>query len=120
MTKKINLREKLDSFSDHWNPRIIAELNGQYVKLAKIKGEFVWHSHQNEDEMFMALKGEFTMEFRNHSVQIQEGECIVVTKGVEHRPVAEVECEIMLFEPIGTLNTGETKSDLTRNHLDQI
>ena len=118
--EKINLKSKLNSFSDHWNPRIIAELNGQYVKLAKIKGEFVWHSHEKEDEMFLALKGEFVMEFRDKSEVILEGECIVIPKGVEHRPVADEECEIMLFEPIGTLNTGDVSSSLTRVELDKI
>lgn len=117
---KINLKAKLNSFSDHWNPRIVAELNGQYVKLAKIKGEFVWHSHGNEDEMFMALKGEFVMEFRDRSVTISEGECIVVPKGVEHRPVAEQECEIMLFEPKSTVNTGAVESEFTKTDLEKI
>lgn len=118
--KVINLKNKLASFSDYWNPRIIAELNGQYVKLAKIKGEFVWHSHEHEDEMFMALKGSFTMEFRDHSVLVSENECIVVPNGIEHRPVAIDECEIMLFEPKSTLNTGDATSELTKTDLDRI
>lgn len=117
---KINLKSKLNSFSDHWNPRIVAELNGQYVKVAKIKGEFVWHSHSNEDEMFMALQGEFVMEFRDRTITLSEGECIVVPKGVEHRPVAEEECEIMLFEPKSTVNTGTVDSEFTKTDLEKI
>ena len=117
---KINLKEKLSQFSDHWNPRLLAEMNGQHVKLAKFQGEFVWHSHEDEDELFMVLKGSFTMEFRDKSVQLSEGEIIVIPKGVEHRPVAIEEVEVLLFEPATTVNTGETNSNLTQTKLDKI
>ena len=116
----INIKEKLSKFSDHWHPRIIGELNGQYVKLAKIKGEFVWHSHAEEDELFYVLKGELRMEFRDKTVVLQPGEMIVVPRGVEHRPCADEEVEIMLFEPKSTLNTGEEKNERTREELERI
>lgn len=119
--EKINLFEKLASFSDHWNPRIVAELNGQQLKLVKFQGEFVWHKHDFEDEMFLVLKGSFVMELRDKSVLLTEGECIVIPRGVEHRPVAKNEVEVLLFEPAGTLNTGDSAvSELTRNKLDRI
>ncbi|GAB5495829.1 MAG: cupin domain-containing protein [Phycisphaerales bacterium] len=105
--KKISIADKLATFSEHWSPKIIAELNGQEVKLAKIKGEFDWHSHADEDEMFLVVSGSFVMEFRDRSVELTEGELIVVPRGVEHRPVAEEECSIMLFEPAGVVNTGD-------------
>jgi mannose-6-phosphate isomerase-like protein (cupin superfamily) len=117
---KINLNEKLSQFSDHWNPRLLAEMNGQHVKVAKFQGEFVWHSHQDEDELFMVLKGSFTMEFRDKSVDLSEGEIIVVPKGIEHRPVAKEEVEVLLFEPATTVNTGETDSNLKQKRLDKI
>ena len=115
--KVINLENKLSLFSDHWNPRILAELNGQQVKLAKLKGPFVWHFHENEDELFFVLKGTLTMEFRDHSVEIRENEMIVVPKGVEHRPVANEEVSVLLFEPSTTLNTGNNSNELTRTDL---
>ena len=119
--EKINLSEKLASFSDHWNPRIVAELNGQQLKLVKFQGEFVWHKHDFEDEMFLVLKGSFVMELRDKSVLLTEGECIVIPSGVEHRPVAKNEVEVLLFEPAGTLNTGDSAvSELTRDKLDRI
>jgi mannose-6-phosphate isomerase-like protein (cupin superfamily) len=120
MTHAINIDEKLNQFTDHWNPRIIAELNGQMVKLAKLKGEFIWHSHKNEDELFYVLKGDLSIEFRDRVEHIQEGEMIVIPKGVEHRPVAIEEVHIMLFEPSATINTGQVSSDLTRPQLDKI
>lgn len=118
--KKVNLKEKLAKFSDYWNPRIVGELNGQQVKLAKFKGAFVWHKHENEDELFYAVKGNFRMEFRDKQIQVEENEFIIVPKGVEHRPVAEEEVSIMLFEPASTVNTGNIKNDLTRKKLDRI
>jgi mannose-6-phosphate isomerase-like protein (cupin superfamily) len=119
--EKINLSEKLASFSDHWNPRIVAELNGQQLKLVKFQGEFVWHKHDFEDEMFLVLKGSFVMELRDKSVLLTEGECIVIPRGVEHRPIAKNEVEVLLFEPAGTLNTGDSAvSELTRDKLDRI
>ena len=105
--KRIDLKEKLSRFSDHWSPRIIASLNGQEVKLAKFEGAFDWHSHADADEMFLVLEGSFTMEFRDRSVELEKGQMIVVPKGVEHRPVAEAECAVMLVEPTGLINTGD-------------
>ena len=119
-TDKINIAEKLFLFHDHWNPRIVGELNGQHVKLAKFQGEFTWHKHDNEDELFYVLKGEFTMEFRDRSVLVKENELLIVPKGVEHRPVAENEVSVMLFEPAGTLNTGDTRNERTRDKLEEI
>src|SRR5881392_3469178 len=110
---KININDKLSLFSDYWNPRIVAELNGQHVKLVKLKGEFVWHKHDDEDEMFYVLKGILKMEFRDKTIEIGEQEFLVVPKGVEHRPVAEEEVSVMLFEPASTLNTGNVTNELT-------
>jgi mannose-6-phosphate isomerase-like protein (cupin superfamily) len=118
--RKVNLREKLALFSDHWNPRIVAELNGQHVKLVKFKGEFVWHDHAEEDEMFLVLRGQFRMEFRDHSVELSEGEFLVVPRGVEHRPVAEEEVEVMLFEPAQIRHTGDLESELTVHQYQHI
>lgn len=117
---KINIAEKLSLFSDHWNPRVVASLNGQHVRLAKLQGEFVWHSHQQEDELFYVLSGELRMEFRDRVVTLQPGEMIVVPRGVEHRPVAIQEVAIMLFEPAETVNTGNTQGELTRTSLQEI
>ena len=105
--QNIDLNEKLSCFNDHWSPRIIASLNGQEVKLAKFKGAFDWHSHTDADEMFLVLEGSFTMGFRERSVELKKGQMIVVPKGVEHRPVAEEECSVMLVEPAGLVNTGD-------------
>lgn len=109
----INLQAKFQAFADHWNPRIVAELNGQHVKLVKFQGPFVWHQHENEDEMFFVLKGSFRMEFRDRSVDVSANEMIVVPRGVEHRPVADEEVEVILFEPAGTLNTGDATDSRT-------
>jgi mannose-6-phosphate isomerase-like protein (cupin superfamily) len=117
---KINLQEKLASFSDHWSPRIIAELNGQHVKLAKFQGPFVWHQHENEDELFLVVKGRFRMELRDGDVWLEEGEIFVVPRGVEHRPVAEEEVQVLLFEPASTLNTGNVESERTRHQLEWV
>ena len=106
MADKINLAEKLAKIDDHWNPRIVAALNGQHVKLVKFKGAFDWHHHDHEDELFFVVKGRFRMEFRDRFVEIGAGEMIVVPRHVEHRPVADEEVEVMLFEPTSTLNTG--------------
>ncbi len=118
--EKINIKEKLSQFHDHWNPRIIGELNGQHVKLAKLKGEFVWHYHENEDELFFVLKGTLKMEFRDRTEFIGTGEMIIVPQGVEHCPVAEDEVEVMLFEPASTLNTGNLQNERTRPTLDRL
>ena len=112
----INLVACLRQFSEHWSPRIIASLNDQEVKLAKFQGAFDWHAHENEDELFLVVHGEFTMEFRDRSVILREGEMIVVPRGVEHRPVAEQECHVLLFEPAGIINTGNARnSDKTNS-----
>ncbi len=118
--EKVNLQQKLSLFSDHWNPRIAGELNGQHVKLVKFKGEFVWHKHDHEDELFFVVKGSFNMEYRDRTVCVNENEFLIVPKGVEHRPVAEHEVSVMLFEPATTLNTGDAISDLTRNNLQTL
>ena len=119
-TDKVNIAQKLSLFNDYWNPRIVGELNGQHVKLVKFQGEFVWHKHDNEDELFYVLKGEFKMEFRDKTVEVKENEFIIVPKGIEHRPVAKNEVAVMLFEPNTTLNTGDKKGDLTRETLVEI
>ncbi len=119
-SEKVNLVEKLSLFSDYWNPRLVAELNGQHVKLVKLKGEFVWHHHDDEDELFYVLKGQLKMEYRDRTEILNEGELIVVPKGVEHRPVADEEVHIMLFEPASTINTGTTESGLTRDKIESI
>jgi GrpB-like predicted nucleotidyltransferase (UPF0157 family)/mannose-6-phosphate isomerase-like protein (cupin superfamily) len=106
---KVNLREKLAHFRDHWSPRIVGELNGQHIKLVKFQGEFVWHQHHHEDELFLVLKGRFRMEFRDRAIELEEGEFLIVPRGVEHRPVADEEVHVLLFEPSGTLNTGDVE-----------
>lgn len=117
---KVNLEEKFSLFSDHWNPRIVGALNGQHVKLVKFKGEFVWHKHDNEDELFFVVSGSFNMEYRDKTIVVQENEFLIVPKGVEHRPVAIEEVSVMLFEPATTLNTGDAESTLRRPTLDSI
>jgi mannose-6-phosphate isomerase-like protein (cupin superfamily) len=118
--KPINLAEKFASFEDLANPRIVAELNGQYVKVAKLNGPFVWHHHENEDELFLVVKGRLRMEFRDRAVTVGPGEMIVVPRMVEHRPVALEETHIVLFEPASTLNTGNVENELTRPSLQRI
>jgi mannose-6-phosphate isomerase-like protein (cupin superfamily) len=117
---KVNLRDKLALFADHWSPKIVGELNGQMVKLVKFTGEFVWHHHDHEDEMFLVVAGRFRMDFRDRSVWIEEGEFIVVPRGVEHRPVAEQEAHVLLFEPATTLNTGNVQDERTLKELQSI
>jgi mannose-6-phosphate isomerase-like protein (cupin superfamily) len=117
---KANLAEKFARISGHWQPHIAAELNGQHVKLAKFAGEFVFHHHKDEDEMFLVIKGRFRMDFPDHHEWIEEGEFIVVPRGVEHRPVAEQECWIMLFEPASTLNTGNVVNERTVRELERV
>jgi mannose-6-phosphate isomerase-like protein (cupin superfamily) len=102
----INLAQKFAGFSDHWSPKIVAALNGQHVKLVKFRGEFVWHQHEHEDELFFVVRGSFRMEFRERVVTLREGEMIVVPRGTEHRPVADDEVCVLLFEPAATVNTG--------------
>jgi mannose-6-phosphate isomerase-like protein (cupin superfamily) len=117
---KVNIAEKLSLFDEHWSPKIVGELNGQHVKLVKLSGEFVWHHHDDEDEMFLVVDGRFRMEFRDREVWIERGEFIVVPCGVEHRPVAEEEASVMLFEPASTLNTGNVTGEMTVAELDKI
>lgn len=118
--KKVNVSQKLLLFNEYWSPKIQGELNGQYVKLVKFKGEFVWHRHKNEDELFLVIKGKFRMEFRDKTIELAENEFIIVPKGVEHKPVAEEEVSVMLFEPKTTLNTGNIKNELTKPSLQII
>ena len=125
---KINLLQKLSLINDHWNPRIVGELNGQHLKLVKFKGPFTWHHHEAEDEMFLVVKGRFRMELREgdaaaqvqRDVWLEEGEFIIVPHGVEHRPVADEECHVLLFEPATTLNTGNVNDEFTVPKLDWI
>ena len=118
--EKINIQEKLSLFQEHWSPKIVGELNGQHVKLAKLKGEFVWHHHELEDELFLVVKGTLKMEFRDKTVIIHENEFLIVPRGVEHRPVAEEEVSVLLFEPASTLNTGNTQNEFTKDRLEKI
>lgn len=118
--EKVNLREKLALFSTHWDPKIVAELNGQYVKLVKFEGPFTWHKHEREDEMFLVIEGSFDMELRDRTVRLAAGEFFVVPRGVEHRPVAGKEVHVLLFEPVATLNTGDAGGPLTRKELERI
>jgi len=120
MTERLNLHEKFATISDHWNPRVVADLNGQQVKLVKFQGAFDWHAHADEDELFFVHRGEFTMEFRDHQVLLRTGDMLVVPRGIEHRPVAEHECHVMLFEPASTLNTGDAMSERTRHVLERL
>jgi mannose-6-phosphate isomerase-like protein (cupin superfamily) len=117
---KVNLKEKLSLFSEVYQPKIIGELNGQHVKLVKVLGPFVWHHHDNEDEMFLVIHGRLRIEFRDREVWIEEGEFLIVPRGVEHRPVADEETHILLFEPAGTLNTGNIEGEMTAKVLERI
>jgi len=109
----INLQEKLARFSEHWSPKIIAQMNDYHIKLAKVQDEFVWHDHPDTDEMFIVVQGKLDIHFRDGKVSLNEGELYVVPKGVEHKPVAEVECHILLIEPVGTVNTGDVVNEKT-------
>jgi mannose-6-phosphate isomerase-like protein (cupin superfamily) len=117
---KVNIAEKFARITEYWKPYIAAELNGQYVKFDKLKGEFVFHHHEDEDEMFLVVKGRFRMEFRDRHEWIEEGEFIVVPRGVEHRPVADEECWLLLFEPATTLNTGNVENERTVHQLERV
>jgi len=118
--KKINLKEKLSLFHEHWTPKIIGELNGQYVKLAKVKGEFIWHKHDNEDELFLILKGSLVIELPGEKIILNEGEFFIVPRGVDHRPVAEEEAHLLLFEPVLTAHTGDVVSEMTVKNQEWI
>jgi mannose-6-phosphate isomerase-like protein (cupin superfamily) len=111
--EKVTLASKFASFSEHWSPRIVGELNGQHVKIVKFAGEFVWHHHDDEDEMFLVHRGRFRMELRDREIELEAGDFLIVPRGVEHRPVADQEVEVILFEPAGTLNTGNVRSERT-------
>lgn len=120
MKESINIKEKLSLFNDQWTPKIIGELNGQHVKLAKIKGEFVWHAHEHEDELFYVVKGSLIIELRDATITLNEGEMYIVPRGVEHKPVAHEEVHIMLFEPAVIKHTGDVEHELTKDHLEWI
>jgi mannose-6-phosphate isomerase-like protein (cupin superfamily) len=118
---KVNLTEKFALFSEHWRPKIVADLNGQQVKLVKFAGEFVWHRHELEDELFLVVRGAFTMHFRDRQIDLREGEFLVVPRGVEHRPVAAEEVWVLLLEPAGTMNTGNVRDPVkTAEALERI
>jgi mannose-6-phosphate isomerase-like protein (cupin superfamily) len=118
--EKVNISKKFELFSDHWNPRIVGELNGQHVKLVKFKGPFTWHKHDNEDEMFLVISGSFNMELRDKIIDLQQGDFIIIPRGTEHKPVADEEVHVMLFEPASTLNTGEEENEFTKRNLEKI
>ena len=116
----VNLAQKLATFSERWSPKIVGELNGQQVKVVKFLGPFVWHHHEQEDELFYVVKGRFRMEFRDRAVLVAAGEFLIVPRGVEHRPVADEEVEVMLFEPASTLNTGNVHNERTVERLERL
>jgi mannose-6-phosphate isomerase-like protein (cupin superfamily) len=118
--QKVNLREKLAAFNQTWTPKIVGALNGQQVKLVKFQGPFVWHHHESEDELFLVVKGRFRMEFRDRHVWLEEGELLIVPRGVEHRPVADEEAHVLLFEPASTINTGNVRNERTLVRLESI
>ncbi len=118
--ENVNLAEKFSGFTSHWDPKIVGEVNGHDVKVVKFRGSFVWHRHEQEDELFLVHKGCFTMEFRDRHVALEEGEFIIVPRGTEHRPVAEEEVHVLLFEPATTVNTGDAESDQTVNEPERI
>ncbi len=118
--EKVNLTHKFAQFHEHWSPKIVGEVNDSYVKLVKFKGEFVWHHHENEDELFFVVKGRFTMKLRERDIQVDEGEFIIIPRGIEHMPVAEEECHVLLLEPKTTLNTGNIRNERTVAELERI
>lgn len=116
----VNLQEKFDAFSEYWSPKVVGELNGQQVKLAKLKGAFIWHHHAREDEVFYGVQGTLRMACRDQIVPVREGEFLIVPSGVEHKPMAEEEVQVMLFEPATTVNTGNVTNAFTRNSNEQV
>ena len=118
--KKVNVAEKFKLFEEHWSPKIIGQLNGQDVKIAKVKGEFIWHDHADEDEMFLIIKGTLKLEFRDHTVTFEEGEMLIIPRGVEHKPIAMEEVYLLLFEPASTKHTGNVEHKLTKIYQDHI
>ena len=118
--EKVNPAEKFGLFDEYWSPKIVGELNGQHVKLAKLKGEFVWHHHEAEDELFLVIEGQLVIKLQEKDVVLEEGEFFIVPRGVEHKPVAEEEAHVLLFEPVSTLNTGNVRNDRTVENLNRI
>jgi mannose-6-phosphate isomerase-like protein (cupin superfamily) len=118
--EKVDLKEKLSLFNEHWQPKIVGELNGQYVKVAKLKGEFIWHQHENEDELFMVVQGRLKIKLRDSEVDLEKGQFFIIPKGVEHLPIAEEEVHVMLFEPKTVINTGDKKDRRTIENLQKI
>jgi mannose-6-phosphate isomerase-like protein (cupin superfamily) len=118
--EKVNISEKFSLFNDYWSPKIAGEINDMHVKFAKLKGEFIWHKHEHEDEMFLVMKGKLLLKFRDRDVHLNEGEFIIVPKGVEHLPIAEEEAYVLFFEPKSTLNTGNEQNDRTVSDLQSI
>lgn len=118
--EKVSLADKLGSFNDHWSPKIVGELNDSFVKLVKLKGEFVWHHHDTEDELFLVLKGSLLMKLNDRDIRVEEGEFIIIPRGVEHLPVADEETHVLLLEPRSTLNTGNVENERTHAVLDRI
>lgn len=118
--EKINLKEKFQMFNEYWSPRIIGEVNDSHVKVAKFKGEFTWHVHDHEDEMFYVVNGKLTIKFRDRDIFLEEGECIIIPKGLEHMPYAEEEVHVLLIEPKTTLNTGNVQNEMTVANLERI
>ena len=111
--EKVTLKDKFALFDEFWSPKIVGELNGQHVKLAKAKGEFDWHRHDSEDEMFLVIHGRMNIELRDRSIELAAGEFLIVPRGIEHRPTADEECHVLVFEPVGTLNTGNVRTEKT-------
>jgi mannose-6-phosphate isomerase-like protein (cupin superfamily) len=120
MIEKVNVKQKFQLFDEHWSPKIAGEINDSYVKLVKLQGEFVWHRHETEDEMFLVVKGEITIRLRDGDVHLSEGEFVIIPRGVEHMPVAEEEAHVLLFEPKSVLNTGDVQNERTRARLQRI
>jgi len=118
--EKVNLTEKFGLFDEYWSPKIVGELNGQHVKLAKLKGEFIWHHHEVEDELFLVIKGQLVLKLKEKDVVLEEGEFFIVPRGVEHKPVAKEEAHVLLFEPVSTLNTGNVRNERTVENLNKV
>jgi mannose-6-phosphate isomerase-like protein (cupin superfamily) len=120
MLDKVNLAQKFTLFDEHWSPKVIGELNGQQVKIAKIEGEFIWHHHETEDELFLVIKGKLTIKLPDRDVRLAEGEFLIVPRGVERKPIAEQEAHVLLLEPAGTLNTGNVQSERTVQEIERV
>lgn len=118
--EKVSLSEKLSAFEEHWSPKIVGELNDSYVKLVKLKGEFVWHHHEAEDELFLVVKGRLLIKLRDRDINLEEGEFVIIPRGIEHLPIADEEAHVVLLEPKSTLNTGNVVNERTRAELDQL